>query len=106
MTEEEKEINETEEAKKLASICEEILNEKPMTEYLIMKTRNENIEGLGKELKETHEIKTSARNRAFNISKLRKVQSQITGEWAKYLMLMEKEKLNKSEKEDLNGMFR
>ena len=95
-----------EETKKLAAIINDILREKPLSPRLREILETHNLEGKGTALLEAHNAKEEAKGRLFGMSKVKKAFAQISGKWARYLMLMEKEDLNDKEKEELNGMFR
>ena len=83
----------------------DLFNERPLSTSL-QKASSMNLEGKGENLVETYEAKKDAKTRIYGLSKFKKTVSKISGKWSKYLMLMDKDELTKSEQEELKGMFR
>ena len=106
MDEKEQEKYFEEQNAKLASICKDIFEEEPIAEELKEEVRKHNLEGRGTNLKDSYEAKKSVSNRVYGISSIKKAFAQVTGKWARYMMLLEKEELNKEEQEELTNMFR
>ena len=106
MDEKEQEKYFEEQNAKLASICKDIFEEEPIAEELKEEVRKHNLEGRGTNLKDSYEAKKSVSDRVYGISSVKKAFAQITGKWARYMMLLEKEELNKKEQEELTNMFR
>ena len=106
MDEKEQEKYFEEQNAKLASICKDIFEEEPIAEELKEEVRKHNLEGRGTNLKDSYEAKKSVSDRVYGISSIKKAFAQVTGKWARYMMLLEKEELNKEEQEELTNMFR
>ena len=106
MDEKEQEKYFEEQNAKLASICKDIFEEEPIAEELKEEVRKHNLEGRGTNLKDSYEAKKSVSDRVYGISSIKKAFAQVTGKWARYMMLLEKEELNKKEQEELTNMFR
>ena len=90
----------------LASICVEILKEQPVSEAYSKYVGNSLTKETGENLKGTYEAKKEASARVYGLSSVKKAFAQMSGKWSRYLMLMDKEELTKSEQDELRGMFR
>ncbi len=94
------------EHKKIAGIITDIMHENPMSKDL--RQIAEVQEGKGTNIKGTFEAKEEAKAKAkvYDEHIFKKAYLQMTGEWNKYLMLMEKEELTEKEQEELKGIFK
>ena len=67
---------------------------------------NENrLEGQGTNLEETYKAKEEAKARVYGLSAVKKAFAQVSGKWARYTMLMEKEELTEEEQKEIVSMF-
>lgn len=103
MTPEEQERYLKEENIKLAAIINDLFKEQALSPSL---QKIGVVEGKGENLVDTYEAKEQAKTQVFGLSKIKKAFAKVTGKWSKYLMLMDKDELSKSEQEEIKGMFR
>ena len=92
--------------KKLVAICNDFLGEHARFSPWAKLEQEFDLQGKGKELQATHDAKASAKKKVYGLSEVQKAMAKVTGKWARYLMLMDKAELSKSEQEELKGMFK
>ena len=95
-----KEVN-----KKLAAIINDLFKERPLSHSLQEASRGIE-EGQGNNLVASYEAKDQAKTQVYGLSGLKKAFAQVTGKWSKYLMLLDKDELSKTEQEEIKGLFR
>ena len=93
-------------SEKMASIIVDLFKETPLSDNF-KNIKNENrLEGQGTNLEETYKAKEEAKARVYGLSAVKKAFAQVSGKWARYTMLMDKEELTQKEQEELKGMFK
>ncbi len=92
--------------KRLIGICHDILGEDVLDEQLKEVEKNNSLDGVGTNLKETHDAKESAKNQVYGLSETKKALVKITNKWSRYVSLMDKDNLSKSEREELQSIFK
>ena len=105
MSDIEKEVYNRETQEKLAAIINDLFKEQPLSASLQESAKSNEV-GRGENLVETYESKKQAHTQVFGLSRIKKAFAKISGKWSKYLMLMDKDELSKTEQEQLKGMFR
>lgn len=93
-------------SEKMASIIVDLFKETPLSDnFKNIKTENK-LEGQGTNLEATYKAKEEAKARVYGLSSVKKAFAQVSGKWARYTMLMDKEELTQKEQEELKGMFK